>query len=433
MAKRIKYKGERFFEVFQEQLAAVQSVLVAMEGIGDRREVCTIEIMKAVEKSLGELIEIVDQGKMKILWHEFLFYPDIFYGFPNVKPVMSEILAGFLPFLDPEGLNPYIDAAENSGLPADICPADKGFLGSVLLDALPPADVVVAPTSPCDSAITAYQIVGKLIDAPVLQCDVPYWQNQRGVEMYTHHIWKMIHTIEEVCKTKMDWDLCREAIKLANECVEGFIAENEMRKLSPCPHPGKLGFYQFMLTCLATGTEAGRDVARFILEDSKKLAAQKKGAVENERARLMMYNPDPFYDLSVHDWLEDEFGAVTVLSFFGHATQTLIDPSTPESIVRDYAWKMMNICMARQYRGPHEFYMDDFINVLDNWNVDAVIVPALIQCKHGQATHGFIRNACRERDKPLLLVEFDPMDARPVSIEKIHSTIGEWMETQVLV
>jgi benzoyl-CoA reductase/2-hydroxyglutaryl-CoA dehydratase subunit BcrC/BadD/HgdB len=326
-----------------------------------------------------------------------------------------------------------VDAAENFGLPADICPADKGFLGAVLLEAMPPASVVVAPTSPCDSAITAYQILEKLIDAPILQCDVPYWQNERGIDLYAHHIWKMIHKVEEACRTKMDWDRCREAIKLANECIENFISENEMRKLSPCPHPGKLGFYQFMLTCLSTGTVEGRDASRFILDDSRRLAAEKKGALAEEKVRLMMYNPDPFYDLGVHDWLEDEFGAITALSFFGHATQTLIDPSTPETIVRDYAWKMMNICMARQYRGPHEFFMDDFISVLEGWNVDAVIVPALIQCKHGQATHGFIREACREREKPLLLLEFDPMDARPVSQEKIHSTIAEWMETQVMV
>jgi hypothetical protein len=177
MARRIKYKGERFHEVFEEQLAAVQSMIVAMEAIGDRREVCVIQIMKAVEKWLGELLEIVDLGEKKILWHEFLFFPEIFYGFPDVHPMMAEVLAGFLPVLDPEGLNAYIDASENMGLPADICPADKGLLGSVLLGALPPADVVVAPTSPCDSAITGYQILAKLVDAPVLQCDVPYWQD----------------------------------------------------------------------------------------------------------------------------------------------------------------------------------------------------------------------------------------------------------------
>ena len=88
-----------------------------------------------------------------------------------------------------------------------------------------------------------------------------------------------------------------------------------------------------------------------------------------------MYNPDPFYDLGVHDWMEDEFGAVTALTFFGHATQTMIDPSTPETIVRDYAWKMMNICMARQYRGPHEFFMDDFIAAIEAAGYQASPAP----------------------------------------------------------
>lgn len=431
MAGAILFNPEKFQTVFSENQAAIQNMVEAMQAIGDPREAGPIEVMKAVDVYIGDLFSAVEQGK-KMIWHEFLFFPEIFHGFPNVHTWMTETLCGFLPVLDPEGLTPYIDAAENAGLPADVCPADKGMLGCVLEEVMPPVAIACAPTSPCDSAITAYQILGKLIDAPVFQADMPYWQDDRGIELYQHHIWKMIRTIEEVCRIRMDWDKCREHIRLANESVELFIEENEMRKLSPCPHPGKLGFYQFLLLTVASGTPYARDVCRAILEDSKELASQGKGAVADEKVRLLMYNPDPFYDVGIHDWLEDEFGAVTVLTFFGHATMGLIDPKTPETIVRDYAWKMMNICMARQYRGPHEFFMDDFIQAMENWNVDAVIVPALLQCKHGQATHGFIREACKEREKPLCLVEFDPMDPRPSSIESIHNTVAEFLETQVL-
>jgi hypothetical protein len=69
---------------------------------------------------------------------------------------------------------------------------------------------------------------------------------------------------------------------------------------------------------------------------------------------------------------------------------------------------------------------------MDNWNIDAVIIPALLECKHGQGTHGFARQACRERDMPLLLVEYSPMDPRPVSGDQVHTTIGEFLESQVL-
>jgi hypothetical protein len=88
--------------------------------------------------------------------------------------------------------------------------------------------------------------------------------------------------------------------------------------------------------------------------------------------------------------------------------------------------------MARQYRGPKEFFVDDMVSAIDGWNVDAVIVTAHIPCKHGQAIHGFVRDACRERDKPLLLVEIDVQDPRPVSIDKARDTVSEFFETQVL-
>ena len=310
MVAPIQFNRAKFNEVFNDHLIAVQNMAEAMEAIGDPRDVCVVEVMKAIKIHLQELFDAVESGK-KMLWHEFLFFPEIFRGFPDVHPFFAELLCGFLPMLDPEGLNPYIDAAENLGLPADICPADKGLIGAVLQEVQPPVDMDVAPTSPCDSAITAYQILQQLIEAPVVQCDVPYWQNERGVDLYEHHIWKMIRTVEEVCKTKMDWDRCKESMILANDAIESFIAENELRKLSPCPHAGKLGFYQFLTLSATSGTELGRDVCRFILEDAKRLAAEKKGAVEDEKVRLLMYNPDPFYDLAVHDWMEDEFGAVT--------------------------------------------------------------------------------------------------------------------------
>jgi len=105
MGTTIPFNRGKFFEVFEEQGAAVKSMVEAMEAIGDPREICVIEIMKEVGKFVDDLMAVVDQGKKRLLWHEFLFFPEIFRGFPDVHPVMAEILAGFLPLLDPEGVS----------------------------------------------------------------------------------------------------------------------------------------------------------------------------------------------------------------------------------------------------------------------------------------------------------------------------------------
>ncbi len=431
MGGRVGFNREKFSQIFNDHLLALKSMVEAMEAVGDPRDACVVQVMRAAEHYINDLFAAVDQGK-KIIWHEFLLFPELFFGFENVHPYMTETLCGLLPVVEPEGLAPYIDAARNVGLPPDICATDSGFLGCVLEEVQPPVDMVVTPTTPCDSALSAYQILTRLIDAPVFYCEMPYWHDERGVELYSRHIWKMIRRIEEVLGTKMDWDRCREHIRHANEAVELFLEETEMRKLSPCPHPGKLQFFQFLFFTIASGTPYFRDICRFIAQDARKLVAAKKGALEEEKVRLLLYNPDPVYDVGIHDWLEDEYKAITALTFFGHATATLIDPSTPESIVRDYAWKMMNTCMARQYRGPYEFFVDDMVAAIEGWNIDAVIVTAHIPCKHGQAIHGFVRDACREREKPLLLVEIDVQDPRPVSIDTIRDQVADFLENQVL-
>jgi benzoyl-CoA reductase/2-hydroxyglutaryl-CoA dehydratase subunit BcrC/BadD/HgdB len=431
MSDKIKFNRKNFEEVFGECYMTTQNMLASMEGIADYREVGTMAILRELGNFFKDIFSAVESGK-KIIWHEFMIPPQIFRGFPGVQPFFAEVIPGLLPALDPEALIPYLDAGGGM-VTNELCPAAVGFLGAVVKEVQPPCDMVVMPVTPCDSFNISYQLLGKLIDAPIHTLDIPYWQDERSLDHYTALMWDMIRDVEDKLKVKMDWDLMREVINVSNETIEYWQAENEMRKLIPCPHGGKLNFYAFLLNFVSNGTTPVRDAFKLILEDSKKLAAEKRGCIEGgEKARILMYNPDPFWDTGIHDWLEDEYKAVTAFSFFGHATNTLIDPSTPDSIVRGFAWQAMNICMARQYRGPMEYFMDDFTHVMDNWNVDCVIIPALLECKHGQSTHGFVSEACRERDMPLLLVEFSPMDPRPVSADQVHAKVGEFLETMVL-
>jgi hypothetical protein len=431
MGSHAAYDPEKFHSVFEDLLLGIQGMGGALEEVGDHREVCVLAVLRVFEKYMEELLSAVDNGK-KIFWHCGLISPEIFLAFEGMHPYAMEIPFVLSSFLDPDHANVYIDVAEGLGMPPDICGLDKGFLGFTLAQANPPADFVVTPTSPCDSLICGHQVLEKVVDAPCAFLEVPYWQDQRSIDLFSHHIWKLIRTVEEVCNTKLDWDRCKEQILLANETVENFMDETDMRRLSPCPHPGKLGTIAALLNYAAAGTVGARDVSTFILEDSQRLAAEKRGALADEKVRLTWYYPDPFHDLGIHDWMEDEYNAITVVTMFGHTTQTLIDPSTPETIVEGWAWKMMNTTMTRQLRGTVVQYMDDLLTVMKGWNVDAVVAPMALPCKHAHAMQGFIRKACREAEKPLLLLEYDPVDPRPITVDETHNTIAEFMETQVL-
>ncbi|MGW8321808.1 MAG: hypothetical protein ACWGSD_09685, partial [Thermodesulfobacteriota bacterium] len=93
MAAPIQFNRKKFNEVFDDHIIAVRNMAEVLEAIGDPRDICVIQIMKAIEHHLKGLFEAVDSGK-KMLWHEFLFFPELFRGFPNVHPFMSANVVG---------------------------------------------------------------------------------------------------------------------------------------------------------------------------------------------------------------------------------------------------------------------------------------------------------------------------------------------------
>lgn len=427
----VQYNQDRFYKVFGDLLSGIDGMYAGMKDAGDPRDTCVLEVMKVFRSYVQGVLDAVESGK-KIVYHCGLLSPEIFLAFENIHPYAMEIPFVMHTFLDPDSSNHFIDKAEDLGLPSDISALDKGFIGFLLEEAGPPVDLLITPMAPCDSITCGHQVIEKIVDAPCMYLEIPYWQDERALDLFAHHVWKLIHRLEAIAQERLDWDRVRAHIHLANEAIEDFISENEMRKLSPCPHPGKLGTMQSILNYAAAGTQGARDACKFILQDSRKLAAAGKGALQEDRARLVWYYPDPLHDLGLHDWIEDEYCAMTVLTMFGHATQTLIDPSTPESIVRGWAWKMMNTAMTRQFRGPHEYFVDDLITAIQGWSADAAVVPLVFPCKHAQAVHGFVRKACRELNVPVLFVEYDAMDPRPVTSDDLRIKVGEFLETQVL-
>ncbi len=428
---KAKHNREKFEATFTELAGALQNMGEALESIGDPREIGTVAVMKGLSNYFKEVFDAVESGK-KIIWHGGLASPEFFFGFENVHPYALEIPIGMNSFLDPDGANIYVDAAEEIGMPSDICALDKALLGSAILEIHPPGDICIIPTAPCDSILGGHQLLEKITDIPVIYWDVPYWKDDRAIDFYAEHVRTSIKQIEEQLNTRMNWDKAREHVKLANQLTELLLTENEMRKLSPCPHCGKLGSTTTMLNYIACGTQYAVDIAQTIVDDSKRLAALGKGALENERIRLLWYYPDPLYDMAVHDWLEDEYSAISVLTMFAHATVTYIDPSTEETMIRGFAEKALNVCMTRQLRGPYEYFLDDFLGCAEDYRVDAAIFPIVIPCKHSQAMQGFVREACREKGLPLMSPSYEPVDSRPVTIENLHAQLTEFMENTVL-
>ena len=84
--------------------------------------------------------------------------------------------------------------------------------------------------------------------------------------------------------------------------------------------------------------------------------------------------------------------------------------------------------MARHTRGPYENYFDDIFYLHKQLNIDMIWVANNIGCKSSNALNGMLREKCREKNIPCLIIDYDLMDPRVVTKEGIKSQVEHFME-----
>ncbi|MBI2876011.1 MAG: 2-hydroxyacyl-CoA dehydratase, partial [Candidatus Tectomicrobia bacterium] len=343
---------------------------------------------------LEETLRVADEGKKKIGW----FGPGITREpllAMDIHPYRAELMVGLLPTSRPEALRKYVDIAENAGLPAEMCSIDRGAVGLILSGQLPAPSFIVGASLPCDNIVIGYQIYNSYLGVPSYHPDAPYGDDEESIRYYADQLKKMIAFMEEQTGKKMDWDRLKEIIEESNRAYEYLLETNELRKAVPCPQSGRLLTMSNFLNSVGAGLPKGTAVFRQIHEDARKRARLGQGVVEEERSRAIWFMLPTYFDLSIFDWMEQEFGAVIVMDMFSYAAIRPVDTSTPESMLRGLAVKALNMPMARQLRGPTEFYTDDLVRVCEEYRADSVIYAGHEGCKHGWGIVGLIRDTCK--------------------------------------
>ncbi len=347
----------------------------------------------------------------------------------------AEILSILLPILDTHAAERYIDRCENEGVPPDICSHVKMTLGVVLTGEMPPASVIVSSNLPCDGNMTGYEITRRWNDASIFRLDIPFnFYDERAAEYFAGELKRMIAWLEENTSGRMDWDRLRRICEERNRMAELEIELWEMISTRPAPlaaEPVYLGHLW------AFNIDPGNPVATRYFQRLADMARRNLEmgvpAVPNERFRAVLWNPPFLHFSDLFQWAEDAYGVTLVIDSMTYNSQPLIDTTTPDTILRDLGKIIMQGPMARHTRGPAENYIDDIFRIYNRFNLDMVWVAGHIGCKNTMALNQMLREACRERGVPLLIVEYDLSDPRICPREGIIRQIDHFMQNVMKV
>jgi hypothetical protein len=177
------------------------------------------------------------------------------------------------------------------------------------------------------------------------------------------------------------------------------------------------------------GLPRSTEVFRRVAELARQNHERGEGAVPKEQHRVVLWNPPTMMFMDLFAWAEQAWGVALLMDMLTFHRHPFIDTRSPETMLRDLARIVMQGPMARHTRGPAANFFRDLFYIVEHFDLDMIWMAAHVGCKNTQALLGMLRERCRERETPLLVIDYDLMDPRVESPEGICAQVDRFMET----
>lgn len=365
----------------------------------------------------------------------------VFYG----GSVPTELIAAFdcfgfymdvIPFrlsTNPTLTAQYIDEAEKYVAPT-MCGLDKTELGAWICGAygIKP-DMFIYNSVPCDSSRLAYPAMEKMMNVPSFSFDTPFRRDDRGAEYLADQCEDFIAFMEEQTGHKLDWDKLKYYMENANRNFELQKKCADLRKLKPCPLPGRLLVLNGTTNAVACYPEMG-DLLQSELEMGQMMADMGMGACPEEKYRVAMLQNMIWGAAGIMDWMQMEYNAVAVMDAFGFQGDIMYEHMDDRrDCLKVMGKKLQNNPMIHGASGPSEYHIQMVDQIFQEYDPNVSMFLGHVGCKHTWATAKMVSDMVQEKyGLPTLYLDLDCIDGRYKSSDEVKAQIAEYFETVVM-
>jgi bcr-type benzoyl-CoA reductase subunit B len=325
------------------------------------------------------------------------------------------------------------EKAEDMGYCRDLCsyaradiaasPVNGGPIGG-----LPAPDFLVCCNNICGTVLKWYEVQARYYKVPLFIFDTPFCHTEFSSEARKYvrsQIDEYIKFLEGVCGKKFDMDKMKEVgrLSLQGQRLWQDVLDTAMNK--PAPMSAFDAFFHLALIVTLRGTQTAVDYYTMLLAEMKDRAAQKIGAVPNERYRLLWDNLPVWFKTK---WLSDKFAsydaclvADTYTSAWCGALDYLDENDFLGSMVEGYTRIYLNI-------GVDEM-LKIIKKMIKKYDVDGFVMHSNRSCKpYSLGQYDIMKTLQKEMGLPSLMIEADMVDERAWSESQIETRIDAFME-----
>ncbi len=365
-----------------------------------------------------------EEGKL-LAAHTVFFPTEVLYAM-DIVPMHTEMTTWLSALFLREQAGLLAKGAE-LGLAPEICSPHRGVAGIFALNAIPRPDIILWSNLICDNTAKSGELMMELSDSPGFFLDNPFQNSSGEMDYLVGELEDMVHFLEERSGRKMDWDRLSEMVARTNDEIDLYREIGELRKAVPSPMSVMDDLELLSADYMFPGQPEAIQYLTHLRDELKGMVQEGKGAVTNERFRLMTLFIPPMYLMSYLEQLFEEYGAVSVVEpLFTLWSEGWLDPAHPlESVAK----KSFLIPERRSMYGPlGEQALQDIIDCAEQYKVDGAIYWAFMGCRHTCATIKVIKETLSEVDVPMLTIDCDIVDPTINSEEEVREKLEQFFE-----
>lgn len=360
----------------------------------------------------------------------------IMAGFPDLLGIPYQLLPVFLVSeIDQLVCEPYIDAVESYGLPADTCPVPTSEAGACVIDALPHLGACfISSSMPCDGSVMASSYTSRRFkDLPTFHLTFPVrYEDESSMEMAVEEVKNCIKFIEDQTGAKWSWDAYFAAMNRFNMETDFELQKWEVNQTMT---PQLIGPMYELFRKWNYEMDGGCDPR--ILKTCDKvnklmMKAYERGEeawVGKMRHRAIVWSVPAHYYANFSNWLANCWGINVLVEMEGLNFTKHLNTTDPEEALKDMSRLYERMVMRRHTNGGYDHVLTELWRQVEIWKPEIVIMYQHVSCKNMSTMQGLFDDQARERGIRLIWIEHDLMDPRTVSRKNMRSKVNEYMRT----
>ena len=330
----------------------------------------------------------------------------------DLNALSIECLSSFLSGFTCEDF--FINYAEQKGIAPTLCSYHKNFIGAVDSGVIPKAAFSVTTSMICDGNINTFRYIEKNHAVKNYVIDVPNGYSPEAVAYVTAQLKELIAALEVLTKKSFDMDRLSSVLKTENESHRFYREFLNQQKTKYYPTTLTLQLYMLFATHLNIGSKEAHDFFKFLSEDIKNYPTF-------HGKRILWIHLLPFYQESLKQYfnLSKDYQIVSTEMNLDYMEE--LDASHP---LEALATKMLK----NVYNGSYKRKSDMICSLATELSADGVIHFCHWGCKQSAGGVFQLREALKEMNMPLLVLDGDGMDRRNSHDGQIKTRLEAFLE-----